>query len=399
MATNARLLSTQSVWLSVVCVLSSCPAQAQFMTQPACAVSLDPAAPGVRTLAATCGSATFTVDAAMRRSGELKVATSANVYVRKIVLRYGSQTGVQSETIEIQFHRLVIAGEATEPLATARRGLSLQTVTIDVSPPGYGTDTVSLALVARDVASDVAVVTPVATAQPPSGDWILIGSTSAHLAQLRDTMPIGRGKGRFDGLIIATRGNDLPVQSVLVSPVNSPPFAVDMRAILEPGQQSGVIAIDPPDFLHEITVTYGTPPLQARVPTVEVRGRYAENWLGRVGENRQHAGGWILLGAVDVVVRPHGGQRSNYRIAGQQGQFKKLRFVARRGAVDLAGVTVEAGDGRQETLPTNTLLMPDAQSLPFAFTSGALPIASVSLSPRLHATSRIDASVEVWAQY
>ena len=105
-----------------------------------------------------------------------------------------------------------------------------------------------------------------------------------------------------------------------------------------------------------------------------------------------------MLGAADIVVSPHQ-RRDRFQVGGHAGPFKKLRFVARRGAVDLAGVTVDAGDGRQETLPINTMLLPDAQSAPFALTNGAMPIGSVALMPRLHANSRIDASVEVWAQY
>jgi hypothetical protein len=74
--------------------------------------------------------------------------------------------------------------------------------------------------------------------------------------------------------------------------------------------------------------------------------------------------------------------------------------VARRGAIDLAGVTIDAGGGRSETLAVNTLLMPDQASQAQGFSNGeALTIGSISLMPRLRSQSRMDATLEVWAQY
>jgi hypothetical protein len=164
---------------------------------------------------------------------------------------------------------------------------------------------------------------------------------------------------------------------------------------------SVLIPIAPADFVQSVTVTYGTPSPEAtgHPPVVEVRGRYSETWTGAMGENRQYAGGWILFGAVDVVAMPHR-TRQPLRIAGQQGPFKKLRFVAQRGTVDLASVNVRTADGQDETLAVNALLMPGQSSAPVSFSNGAaLIIGSIALAPRLNAQSHIDATVEVWAQY
>ena len=220
---------------------------------------------------------------------------------------------------------------ATASIPTTRAGLGLQSVTVDVSPPGYGAEQVVLTLSGMsdpsqnrtgDWTGSTVAVQPVS-----AGDLTLIGSTTAHLSQLRDTITIGRTKGRFDAIVIASQGNDLPVQSVLVMPVNGTAFAIDLRRTIAPGTVSDVIVLDPPDFLHEVTVTYATAAPQARVPTLEVRGRYAADWLGKIGENRQYAGGWILLGTVDVVVGPHMAAAPNrFSIAGQDGPFKKLRL-------------------------------------------------------------------------
>ena len=136
------------------------------------------------------------------------------------------------------------------------------------------------------------------------------------------------------------------------------------------------------------------------MPILEVRGHYSESWLGKIGENRQYAGGWVMLGTVDIVASPHTTMpRDRFRIAGQEGPFKKLKFVARRGAVDLNSVSINAGDGREETVPINTILLPGVQTAPFVLSNGAMPIGTIALSPRLHSSSRVDASVEVWAQY
>lgn len=384
--------------------VTSFTAAAQFMADKACAVQPEGAATNILALSATCGSATFKVDAALRRLGDLRIAADSNIYVRKVSLVYGSATGGTTERTEIQWHRLLGGGETTQAFPATRSGLGLLSVTVDVNPTGYGSERVQLALAGASVGEQMpqssSAQAKLTTAPQSLADWVLIGSTVAHLTLLRDTVAIGRGKGRFDGLVISSRVNDLPVQSVVVVPVNGPAFSADLRTMLAPGALSGVITVDPPDFLHEVIVTYAASPVQLRIPTLEIRGHYAESWVGRVGENRQYAGGWILLGTADVVVGSHASaKRDGYRVAGQDGPFKKLRFVARRGAVDLADVTVDAGDGRQETVPVNAVLVPDAQSAPVTFASGPLPLRSVIISPRLRTNSRLDASVEVWAQY
>jgi hypothetical protein len=73
--------------------------------------------------------------------------------------------------------------------------------------------------------------------------------------------------------------------------------------------------------------------------------------------------------------------------------------VARRGAVDLVNVSVEAGNGQGETLPVNALLVPGQPSQPLTFASGPISISHLSLAPRIRTQSRIDATVEIWAQY
>ena len=371
------------------------PAVAQFTAAPACAVAPDEQSANIRVLGAVCGTATFAVSAADRRLGELRIEAADGIYIRTVSLRYASGGGT-AQDVPMPLHRLLNAGEATAPFPTTRAGLGLVSVTVDVNPPGYGRGGVRLVLTSPNgEAAHSTAVEPQAAAA--GGDYVLIGSSFVHLQQLRDTIAIGRDKGRFDSLVIASRGNDVPVQSIVVVPVNGPAFTADIRTLIAPGTASGAIAIDPPDFLHEVTITYGTVAAQSRTPAIEVRGRDSENWLGKVGENRQYAGGWVMLGAADIVVAPHS-RRTAFRIGGQAGPFRKLRFVARRGAVDLVGVTVDAGDGRQETLPVNAMLLPDTQSAPVTL-SGSMPIGSVALAPRLNANSRLDAAVEVWAQY
>ncbi len=369
------------------------------MAQAACAFTPEGDAGNIRVVPATCGTATFPVDASQRLLGELRVAVSNPFYIRIVKLTYGTGAGRTTHVTEVPMHRLLSAGETTDAFPTARDGLGLQSVTVDASPPGYGADQVILALERTTVDAADTWTTAISTGSISARDWVVIASTSARLTELRDTIAIGRGKGRFESLVISSRGGDLPVQSVLVSPVNGVAFTTDMRTVIAPGTFSQAISIDPPDFLHAVIVTYGTPQPGSRRPVLEVRGKYAENWLGKVGENRHFAGGWVLLGTADIIVRPHSGARTDFRVEGQPGPFKKLRFIARRGTVGLASVVIDAGDGRTETLPVNALLMPDAQSAPFVIGAGSMPIVSVALTPQVRSNSRLDVAVEVWAQY
>ena len=396
---GSAILRVAGAWACVAFASMLCPAQAQFMAQSACAFTPEGDATNIRAVPAMCGSATFSVDQSQRQLGELRVAVSNSLYIRTVKLTYGSGAGRTTQQTELPMHRLLSAGEATDAFPTVRAGLGLQFVTVDASPPGHGADQVVLALESATEAPPELASSAITTASLLPRDWVIIGSTAARLDQLRDTIPIGRGKGRFESLMISSRGDDLPVQSVQVTPVNGKAFAVDLRAVIAPGTLSQSIAIDPPDFLHSVLVTYGTAVPNSRPTTLEVRGRYSENWLGKAGENRHFAGGWVLLGTADIVVRPHGGARDSFRVEGQPGPFKKLRFVARRGSISLASVAIDAGDGRTETLPVNATLVQDKETPPFVIAAGSLPIISVALTPHLKSTSRLDASVEVWAQY
>ncbi len=368
-----------------------------------CAGAPHPSQPHLRELAGTCGTATFAISADTRQAGDLSlVVMRGQVYVRSLRLLYGN--GATRTQAEIRLHRLLTEGEASPAFATSREGLALVAVSIDTAPPGSGADPVLLALGGRGGQ-------PLTTGslQGPPGritalaadQWVLAGSATANLEARRDLIEIGRQKGRFEVLALSIRGRDLPVQSVQVIPFDRQPFAIELGTTLTNGILSAPIVLDPPDFVRAVQITYGTPSPSAlqRSTIVEVRGRQTASWSGQLGENRQYSGGWLLLGTIDVVVQPHQ-PRLPLRLTGRDGQFKKLRFVARRGAVDLIGATVQAGDGRDETVAVNSLLSPDQPSTPVGFSNGvALPIASIRILPRLHAQSRVDATVEVWAQY
>ncbi len=364
-----------------------------------CGTTPDPAAAQLRQLAGSCGTAAFAIGTLERRTDKLVVTIArGNVYVRAVHLRY--EGGAEAQ---VPLHRMLSSGDATPEFPTTRDGRALQLVRADVAAPGAGNDPLLLAL--APAGNAVVTTGAVGDGTPKTAldkrAWVLAASATASLAQRRDTFEIGRQKGRFDHLVLSARGRDLPVQSVQIMPVSGPPWTVDLRAVITSGTLAAPIRIDPPDFIRSVTVTYGTPSPEAALhpPVVEVHGRQTDGWEGRVGENRQYAGGWLLLGTVDVVSTPHQA-RAPLRIAGREGPFKKVRFIARRGAVDLVAATVQAGDGRSETLAVNALLMPGVPSAPVEFANGAaLPIASLSISPRLKPLAHVDATVEVWAQY
>jgi hypothetical protein len=369
-----------------------------------CATIPDASAPHVRVLSETCGTAAFVVAAGDRQMGTTSlVVLRGQAYVRTLRLTYGD--GLNRVQSEMRVHRLIGENEATPLFATkAADGRALTSVIVDIAPPGSGTDPVVLALgdgANRPLTTGALARNPQPAAALDTREWVLAASARANLATRRDVLEIGRQKGRLETLVLSARGADLPIQSVQIVPIEGQAFTVNFGTMLTAGAVSAPIVIDPPDFVRTVTVTYGTPSPQAlqRAPVIEVRARQAETWGGQNGENRQYAGGWLLLGAVDVVVSPHQ-PRPAFRIAGREGSFRKLRFIARRGAIDLAGVTIDAGEGRSETLPINTLLMPDQPSQAQGFANGAvLPISSISLMPRLRSQSRMDATLEVWAQY
>ena len=396
---------TFGLQLAAVCgaALICDPVQAQAPATAGCATQVAGEGAQVRAVPPGCGTAILAVDAGMRRQGMLDVRVGrGSVYVRNLKLIYtGSGNAIAGQIVDVQVHRLMEEGETVAPVAVSRNGLGLASVVVNVSPPGYGSEHPVLVLAGQQdaVAAEAAAAAAAEASEPK--EWALIGSSFAHLERLRDGIAIGRQKGRFDRLVLSTRGNDLPVQSVQVIPYSNPPFTTDLRTTLVPGTFGKVIAIDPPDFVREVIVSYTTSAPQTRPPAIEVRGRYAENWQGRTGENRQVAGGWVLLGTVEVVASPHrAGPRGPYSVQGQEGAvFKRVRFVARRAAVAIAGATVDTAGGQQEAVPVSTMLLPDVETQAFAFASGPVAIAKLAIRPVLHPQSRVDATVEVWAQY
>jgi hypothetical protein len=374
------------------------------ITAYACATIPDASAQHVRVLSDACGTATFVVPASDRQSGTLALNVArGQAFVRTVRLHYGS--GINGLPAEMRVHRLVGEGEATPLFATkAADGRPLMSVTVDIAPAGSGAQPVVLALGdggSRPLTTGALAGQPQPAAAADMRDWVLTASARANLAARRDMLEIGRQKGRLESLALSTRGADLPIQSVQIIPFDGQAYTVNLGATLREGAASVPLVIDPPDFIRAVVVTYGTPSVQVsqRVPVIEVRALQSVSWGGSIGENRQYAGGWMLLGTVDVIVAPHQ-PRPALRIPGREGAFRKLRFVARRGAIDLASVTVDAGGGRNETLAVNTLLMPDQASQAQGFSNGeALTIGAISLMPRLRNQSRMDATLEVWAQY
>ena len=400
----ALLLATAAI--AVITLNAASPAGAETTS---CATGADGQPPDVRALPSGCGIVSFPVDAGLRQRGELQLAVGgSSVYARSIKLTYGNpaidaSAGVQ----EITLHRLLEAGDASPSFPTARDGRPLMLVTLDVSPPAYGADPPLVMLGAANGAGQAETGTPTpgatrtAKAALDMTQWVEIGSAFAQIDKLQDHISIGQQKGKFDRLVLSSHGGDVPVQRVQVVPVNAPPFAVDVRAVIAPGMLSGTIAIEPPDLLREVVVTYGTAAPGRRAAAIEVYGRYDENWLGRTGENLQFAGGWVMLGTADVIAsRTSGAARGGLRVGGQENaRFKRLRFVARRGAISLMSVMVDSGGGQQETLAVEALLQQDIASKPVEFKSGPLAIESLTLTPRVRPHGMMDATVEVWAQY
>ena len=405
---RVRLTCFAALWMS-----SPGVALAQSTPNRECAAS-DAAAPQSVLLPPACGTAGFKISPQQRRTRQLAIViTGRSVYVRAIRLKYAAHTTGTGRQFDMPLHRLLLSGETTADFPTLRDGLALQSVAIDVNPAGYGGLSAVFTLMGSSdapsqdapsqTASAMTTGSVTQTAATPAmldpREWVLVGSTAAHPSLTRDTVVIGRAKGRFDRLVISSRGGDTPVQSVVVTPLSGPAYAIDLRTTIAAGTLSRVIAIEPADFVRDVAISYATAAASANAVVVEVRGHYADNWLGTIGENRQINGGWVLLGTVDVIASPHRPMaRDALRVPGQDGQFKRLRLVARRGAVEMAGLIVDAGSGRQQSMPINTVLVPDQEQMPIVLDTPQA-IESVALSPRLHSTSRIDATVEVWAQY
>jgi hypothetical protein len=216
----------------------------------------------------------------------------------------------------------------------------------------------------------------------------------------RHGVKLGVSKGRFAALSLRIQEGAVVLNAVRVvyntGEVQTVPFGRPLGA----GDRTPAFTLERDTFINEIQFLMA--PLVSARAVIDVFGTYAEGWSGETGEAKTYTAGWVMLG-IRRPTREHLAQASvpeDPRIAPDLGRFKKLRFVARDGAMSVGVVTVLYDDGERALLQVGQMLARDQVSQPVTIEDGGRGrgIVAVSLPPVSKRGARLDGFVEVWGQ-
>jgi hypothetical protein len=311
------------------------------------------------------------------------------IFVRQISIVY-----TDGSVREVALRRLVGHGEAL-PTLPAREGISeirllVKADAVASNPIVEVLGEVSLGHLERP--------RPVALAQGVPPGWISLGYKRLASPDGRDTIRIGREKGRFDRLAVRAVDGIVALSSVRLLHGNGETRDYSIGRELEAGARTPELPVDPSNPLLDVVLTGRR---SGAAASVEIIARYAEDYAGAEGHVRASNAGWLLLGAQPIAKL--GIDRGEYLIDPRLGRIGKLRLTARNGGVDVREVVLRYWGGQVERLPVNRLLQKDETTAPFelkpAGDSDEPGLRSVVVSHPPGKSGRGDAIVEVWGQY
>ena len=229
-------------------------------------------------------------------------------------------------------------------------------------------------------------------------DWVLFGVKTAEFGGDRDTIPVGREKGRFDKIALRVRDNDVFVRNIRINYVRGEPQDYAVNQIIPQGSRTAEIPLPRDRFIDSIELTYGSRPGGNRKASVEVYGEYAQGYAGEGGGYKQDGGnGFVLIGAQSASMFRN--DNDVYEIGPRLGTFTKLRLQARNSAVEVRTMIVIYENGYRQDLPLNTTLRPGDTSAVIDIPGRGKFLKSVTLSYKSLPSLRGEGVVELWGQH
>ena len=159
-------------------------------------------------------------------------------------------------------------------------------------------------------------------------NWVALGTGIAEFDNDRDTIKVGKGKGRFDKIIFRVRRAKVHIQRVTVIYGNGEKDAVRIRETVRADSRQRTLDLKGSRFVREIVLRYRTPHDATRRARVQLYGQLAK---GRRAGHRPvtkpgpvtRRDGWILLGRQKAGL---GVDRDVVRVGRQLGRFRQVRL-------------------------------------------------------------------------
>ncbi len=225
-------------------------------------------------------------------------------------------------------------------------------------------------------------------------NWVLFGVEQAGIGGDRDTIYVGRERGRFDKIALRVRGNDVFLRDLRVKYVNgdTQDFPVNQR--IRADERTAELALDKPQLIENIELTYSSSRRGGTQAKVEVWGEVAEKWLR--GEGRDP--GWLLAGTATASMFRR--DNDTYTVGERFGRIKRVRFFVRNGEDEIRSVSFKFGNGDTQRVEFRQSLRRNETSqeitLPSRPGADGRRVESITIEHQSKPTFGGEASVEMW---
>lgn len=325
----------------------------------------------------------------------------ATVYVKHLTVLAGGHA------TEIPVRRVLGPGDGSGPIDLRTGGAVVRSVIVHIQANRQAPGRVAL-YVPGGSAAATAIVSNAEPADDPEANldagMTPVGRYTAMPGVERHALRLGASKGRFTSLVLRMREGAIALEAVRIVYNTGEVQTVAFGRAFGAGDRTRDIALERDSFISEIQ--FAIAPLRTGRAVLDLYGTYAEGWTGETGESKTYTAGWVMLG-IRRATRDHlalglpgTGVADETRVAPGLGRFKKLRFVARDGAMSLGVVTVLFDDGERGVIQVGQALARDQTSQPVSIEDGGRGrgVAAITLPPASKIAARRDGYVEVWGQ-
>lgn len=320
------------------------------------------------------------------------------IFIQSLVVTYGN--GTQTE---IPVRRLMRPGETTPPLDLEGDARFIRDVNVTFRQDPDWRRTARLVLLGDRVEARGPTGPSGPTGRPggigvlndrlPQG-WMLFGTTRVSSGRDRDSLYVGRERGRFDKIALRVQGSDVFVRDIVVRYGDGQVQEFRVDSLVRADYRTAELKLERPSHIETIDFVYGTS-YRGRPASVEVWGEQAQRWLR--GEDRDP--GWFLIGAQSASMF----RRDNdaFQVGDRYGRIARIQLTARNGDVSIRAVTFNYANGESETLPVGRMLRRGQSSPEFTLRGrqgfGGRNIVSIVMNYQSQLSLTGNATVEIWA--
>jgi hypothetical protein len=232
----------------------------------------------------------------------------------------------------------------------------------------------------------------------PDG-WVSVGIKPATFDADRDTLRIGRERGRLERIALRAVGGGLFIREIRVIYDDREVQAFAINRLVPSGHRTVDLVIDRARFINEIAVLYAAGPVRGERPALEVLGLTTRGYGGEEGDVVRENAGWSIVGA--RLVPRDARESQDIAVAAGFGRISALRLNVRLGEVDIRSITLAYANGESETLPFARSLKAGEASPLLDLRAGGPErrIARISVEAKSRRSLDSGGVLEVWARH